>query len=471
MSWKTTMSWLLGVSLAAVVVMAVGCDSEPVVDAGLVVEGDAWIVQLSGELASGGVGGGTGVAVEFPSGALAVVGHLGFDDDEHTGHFNARFNDQGEFLGQVASAVAGEGGYLCGWSPVVTDAIATADGDVVVVRRDGSCGCRDCGAVGSDNIVTRHAPDGTERWRRRYQNAPLGHGQVIELADGSLVLMGGVASFARIDAHGETIWTRESSAATLGAWPRRSGGLMVDGDEIGAASTGLMESGQVETWVVRLDMEGEGVSQTVYTVPAGIPVTNTSALGATPVLSEDGSIAVAGYAAFRSPASPDRETALWILHIDSSGNHAWRTLLTGSQFNFYARPALAMVEGGGLVVVGEADGYGVIVRLRADGSVEWQQALSEWVPTGVISTSGGATVAIGRLAGDLALVYLAGPGDFSSCAAFFDPQLVVDSSSISPVSVESVEGGAMPFELDSEALEVTPSDVSASVSYDYVCRP
>jgi len=374
---------------------------------------------------------GASAVVERSEGDLLIAGNAGLG-----GVSLARLDRRGQVLWERAD------------SPddpvlVVQDAIEAADGDFVVAGELRSQAERDAYAS-----LVRYAPDGSVRWQRAYPGAG-GARQVAELSDGGFVFVGQHAGddgfddilVVRVDADGHLVW--QQSLGNPGYDDARS--VLVDGAETVVVGTTHLEPSQntVSVWLVRLDADGEVVSQTAYDTRW------SSQRGA--LLLADGSLTVVGSASF----PPFIGTTM--LRVDSTALPAWSVSLDGGA------DASSVVEthDGGFVMVGSVSlpdanaTYAAFIKLNSDGTLAWQRATggferssadngvdNESFATDAVFTSWGAIVALGQTGYSLGIdrqspdptrsenliASLGAQGEVldAACADLFDTQLGYD---------------------------------------------
>jgi serine-aspartate repeat-containing protein C/D/E len=271
---------------------------------------------------------------------------------------------------------------------------------------EGTVLCTVSGRGGRERtVLLRFAADGTEVWRRAYDD---GHGAgraIAPLPGGGYAVAGEVqvglldfeACLLRLDAEGEVVERRAlgegglrtvavlADGSTLAGGGRHGHGwLVVDGSD--RALRDVAE-------VVSAAASGDGF------VLAGVREPSTTALGATRVAAygpdggerwarelpaagraEPGAVAAAGegdtvLVGHREPTG-DAAAELWIVRLDAAGEQVWERSLGAAGEPRRGR-AVATRPGGDLAIAGDAASGGrrrlLAACVRGDGEIAWER--------------------------------------------------------------------------------------------------
>jgi len=252
----------------------------------------------------------------------------------------------------------------------VADSIQqTADGGYVVIGKTKSFGA---GRV--DFLVLKLRQDGTVEWQKTYGGAGEDWASSIQQSnDGGYIVVGNTcASFGdslgmwvlKLQPDGAVAWQKSygGSDAESGhsIWQTADGGYIVVGDTYSFGAGGL------DIWVLKLRSDGTVEWQKTYggesnDVAHSIRQTN-----------DEGYI-VAGETKSFGVGDVD----LWVLKLRAEGMVEWQKTCGGKSKDV-AR-SIRQTSDGGYIVVGETESFGAgdvdlwVLKLRADGTVEWQK--------------------------------------------------------------------------------------------------
>ncbi len=191
---------------------------------------------------------------------------------------------------------------------------------------------------------------------------------VVQLADGSYVVVGSTPSFAvdnfdvwvtRLNENGAPVWRR-----TFGGTDNELALSVIASGDGGVVFTAFIGAGSFggsaqDAWVVRLDAAGDIVWQEVFTGPGFDQIRAVKLL-------PDGSFALAG---FTSPAFTPNN--LWVKRVDSFGITIWDKVYPAAAFGM----GMAVSADGNLLVTGLTDDSPADLLLTkidaSDGTVIW----------------------------------------------------------------------------------------------------
>ena len=221
---------------------------------------------------------------------------------------------------------------------------------------------------------------------------------VVQLADGSYVVVGSTRSFAvdnfdvwatRLDENGTPLWRR-----TFGGTDNEFALSVIASGDGGVVFTAFIGAGSFggsaqDAWVVRLDAAGDIVWQKVFTGPGFDQIRAVKLL-------PDGGFALAG---FTSPGfSPFH---VWVKRVDSTGNTLWGKFYPAAAFGM----GLAVSADGNLLVTGLTDDLPADLLLTkidaSDGTVIWANQYGGTEHDGgndLVVLPGGSIVVSGRSA-------------------------------------------------------------------------
>ena len=156
-----------------------------------------------------------------------------------------------------------------------------------------------------------------------------------------------------------------------------------DGGYIVTGSTESFGAGDYDVWVLKLNSQGDIVWQKTYggprgDYPGGIEQT------------KDGGYIVAGTTSSFGEGSYD----LWILKLDQNGTVVWDKTYGGKdeEGEYFRHIPIKQTSDGGFIVAGSTKSFGAgdddfwVLKLNAEGSIEWQKTYgtsSEEYPTSI----------------------------------------------------------------------------------------
>lgn len=197
---------------------------------------------------------------------------------------------------------------------------------------------------------------------------------VQQTADGGFIVAGNTSSFGtteqdawvlKLNAAGEVVWQKtyggEGYDSVSAIQQTADGGYIVAGytNSYGANTNG-------DAWVLKLDASGEVVWQKTY---GGEGYDSANAIQQT----ADGGYIVAGFT-----NSFGESGDAWVLKLNASGNVVWQKTYGGTTDSDEA-VAIQQTADGGYIVAGTTYCFGVgnsdalIVKLSANGAIEWQK--------------------------------------------------------------------------------------------------
>lgn len=231
----------------------------------------------------------------------------------------------------------------------------------------------------TDLWVVRLHDDGTIAWEKAIGGERIDVAASIHAtSDGGLVLSGHTYNTGEPDSHPDA-WVLRLDADGNVLWQSRFGGPSIDwahdvvetvdagGNPDGYIMTGWTKSsgfGNMDVWVVRLDLAGAVVWQKIY---GGY----WDDIGRVIRQTQDGFLV----AATMMPSLDD--TDVWLFEIDSTGTWRWGRTFDASHFDI----ALALLpHGDGWLLAGSAENVGAgdtdawVVAVDKDGEIVWQRA-------------------------------------------------------------------------------------------------
>ena len=257
------------------------------------------------------------------------------------------------------------------YGPGVAKAVALdKNGDIIVV-----------GERGGDAFVARLDRDGNVKWQKTYGGSDDDEAYAVALAsNGDVIVAGYTDSFG---AGGKDTWVLRLDSEGNVKWQKTYGGkywdeahavaLAPNGDVIVAGWTRSFGAGKRDVWVLRLDANGNVKWQKTY---GGSDWDVANAVAIAP----NGDVIVAGYTDSFGAGGRDA----WVLRLDGEGNVKWQKTYGGSDWD--EADAVALAPNGDVIVAGWTDSFGAgksdvwVLRLDENGNVKWQKTYggSDW---------------------------------------------------------------------------------------------
>lgn len=200
-----------------------------------------------------------------------------------------------------------------------------------------------------------------------------------QTADGGYILAGSKTSGLDFDAHSDA-WLLKLDQNGSVIWQKSYGGAgndlatfaeqMEDGSYIVTGSTDSYGAGDQDIWFLRLDANGNVLSQKTYGGPSndsGISVKTTS----------DGGFVIAANTLSFGAGSGD----VWLLKTDASGNIEWEKIY--GDINWDSINAFQKITGGGYIAAGGTYSFGTvnrdiwILKLNGNGDVTWSRTIGD----------------------------------------------------------------------------------------------
>jgi hypothetical protein len=236
-------------------------------------------------------------------------------------------------------------------------------------------------------------------WAATYGGSESEYGESIqETDDGGYIVTGGTSSFGagKVD-----VWVLKLGVDGSVDWQRSYGGSgwdvpchirqTSDGGYIVAGQTNSFGAGSNDIWVIKLRPYGTPEWQKTY---GGIDGDMAHSIQQT----SDGGYIVAGTTASFGVGTVD----LWVLRLRSNGTLEWQKTYGGGNFDW--GHSIQQTSDGGYIVAGTTSSFGAgeedcwILKLRPDGTVEWQKTYGEgnWEAAyAVQQTRGGGYIVAG----------------------------------------------------------------------------
>ena len=233
-------------------------------------------------------------------------------------------------------------------------------------------------------------------WTKTYEGNGLGmFHSMEETTDGGFVL-GGVTYgpvsgdfwLVRTDTNGDTLWTRTYGGTSLDY--ARDIDQTSDGGYILIGTTYSFGPGGIAFYVVKTDSIGNMDWQDSYGssgLDRGLSIAET----------DDGSYLLTG-----ELDTPDRDTQMWIVKIDSSGGTLWTKSYGGN--NQEAGRSLRKLNTGGYIIAGWTESFGAgginawLVRIADNGDTLWTRTYGgegREIAIDVRQTSDGGFIIVG----------------------------------------------------------------------------
>ncbi|MDD5223772.1 MAG: MopE-related protein [bacterium] len=330
----------------------------------------------------------------------------------------------------------------------------TSDGGYVVAGATNSFG-----SGNSDLWVLKLDEDGTVAWQKTYGGTNADETYSIQqTSDGGYIAAGYSYSFGASDGN---IWVLKLDADGEVTWQKIYGGTnedmayfvqqTSDGGYIVAGYTYSFAASNTAMWVLKLDTDGTVTWQKTYEVGDdnwAYSVQQTS----------DGGYIVAGYTNNWAMSTAD----FWVLKLDADGAVVWEKTYGGTKYDFAY--AVRQTSDGGYVVAGQTYSFGEgnsdvwVLKLDADGAVDWEKAYGgadRDLAYSIQQTAGGGYVVAGYTEsfgagsyeswvltlspdGDITFIPASGAGMVNTSATVTDT-----SATVTNTSVVGVDSGAV----------------------------
>ncbi len=250
----------------------------------------------------------------------------------------------------------------------------TKDGGYIVAGRTGSFG------TSYDAWVLKLRPYGTVEWQKTYGGADWDVANSIqETRDGGYIVAGETESFAA----GELdVWVLKLRANGIVEWQKVYGGgsydvatsiqQTADGGYVVAGHTYSFGVGGGDAWVLKLRPDGTVEWEKTY---GGVHHDTADAIQQT----TDGGYIVAGFTESFG-AGADEKPDAWLLKLRTDGSVEWQKAYGGG--NFDRANSIQQTTDGGYIVAGFTESFSAkvigspdawVLKLKADGTVEWQK--------------------------------------------------------------------------------------------------
>jgi len=272
----------------------------------------------------------------------------------------------------------------------------TADSDYIVVGQTDSFGAGD-----TDAWVLKLDPNGTVVWEKAYGTTGGDAAQsFMETADGGYIVAGYTdpdgAWVFKLNADGTISWQK-----VYGDFKFYSIQQTTDGGYIAAGSTGAFGAGSNDVWIMKLNIDGTIAWQKAYggtEEEASLSIQQTS---------DGGYIVAGGTCSFGvtcvCPAG-NCTTDVWVFKLNADGTVVWQKTYGDPDVGDDELGAIVETLDGGYIVAGKTDFFGGgltdgwILKLNIDGTIAWQKAYGSSlndVLTYVQQTSDGGYIATG----------------------------------------------------------------------------
>lgn len=275
----------------------------------------------------------------------------------------------------------------------------TSDGGYTVV------GWTDSFGTERDAWVLKLKPDGAVEWQKTYGGGNSDEASFIQQTKGGgYIVAGTTGSFApRLD----DLWVLKLKANGGIEWQKTYGGddfdgassihQTRDGGYIVAGETHSFGVGETDFWVLKLRPDGSIEWERTYggdrwDVPSSIQQTR-----------DEGYI-VAGYTGSFVPGGQETPD-LWVLKLRPDGTVEWEKIYGGDDWD--SADSIQQTSDGGYIAAGETRSFGTgdvmdfwVLKLRPDGTVEWQKTYGgeHWdLAHAIQQTSDGGYIVAGEI--------------------------------------------------------------------------
>jgi hypothetical protein len=223
----------------------------------------------------------------------------------------------------------------------------TADGGFILVGKYGrATGYDDVYLVKTDSL-------GDTKWTRTYGGDSSDYGWSVEqTVDGGYVIAGNTNSFGaggwdayllKLDANGDTLWTRTFGGAGI------DGGYSVrqtaDGGYLMAGETESFGSGNRDVYLIKTDADGDSLWASTYGGPGhdeGSSIQRTT----------DGGYIIAGHTASYGAGDVD----VYIIKTDANGDSLWTRTYGGRDWEI--GKSVQLTFDGGYIIAGHTESFG-----------------------------------------------------------------------------------------------------------------
>jgi hypothetical protein len=291
------------------------------------------------------------------------------------------------------------------------------------------------GSCERDIWVLKLDPQGAVEWQKVYGGAGDELAvSVQQTTDGGFIVAGETLSFGagewdvwvlKLDARGAIEWQKTYGGAGLDTTSADPLQQTADGGYILAGRTASWGSGELDLWVLKLDVQGAIQWQRAY---GGKDDDQAKAVRQT----ADGGYLVAGYAASQGVGGKD----FCLLRLDAQGNILWQRLFGGTKDDLCW--SVRETPDGGCILAGQSNSIADpltsawVLKLDAGGGLEWHK--SYWGHGGINSVrplpSGGYVLAgenfsLGAGNYDYFILKTDANGDIPGCNLIAYPGVVV----------------------------------------------
>jgi len=342
----------------------------------------------------------------------------------------------------------------------------TSDGGYVVAGYTESFGAGD-----GDFWVLKFREDGTVQWQKTYGgNGWDGADSIQQTSDGGYAVAGDTESFGAGDGDFWVLKLREDGTVQ---WQKTFGGMEWDGAESvqqtsdgGYVVAGWTESfgtGDGDFWALKLDGDGAIQWQKTY---GGKEWDWASSIQQT----SDGGYVVAGETESFGAGDED----FWVLKLRGDGTVQWQKTFGGKEWD--GASSIQQTSDGGYAVAGDTESFGAgdgdfwVLKLRGDGTVQWQKTFGgrEWDEARSIrqTPDGGYVVAgytesFGAGEEDVLVLKLDGDGNIPECALVATSSAIVGDTGVVGVDSNAITSDSY---ATIENTYVAPANSWASVS-------
>jgi len=311
----------------------------------------------------------------------------------------------------------------------------TSDGGYIVAG-----GTESFGTGYGDLWVLKLHGDGAVDWQRTYGGGGFDKAHSIEqTVDGGYIVAGGTEVFGT--GYGD-LWVLKLHADGAVDWQKTYGGddwdeawsvqQTSDAGYIVAGGTYSFGEGADDLWVLKLNVDGAVDWQNTYgggSHDSGRSVQETSG----------GGYVLAGYTHSFGTGYGD----LWVLKLHADGAVEWQKTYGGSDWD--GAYAVQQTSDSGYIVAGRTESFGTgygdlwVLKLHADGAVEWQKTYggSDWDGAYAVQQTSDSGYIVAGFGSDTCVLKLDANGEIPNCGPMGTSEAIVSDTS-DTVNVTSV---------------------------------
>lgn len=316
--------------------------------------------------------------------------------------------------------------------------IPTADGNVI--------GAAGFNSGNTEAAVVKFTPDGDVLWAKYYGGPHVDHAYWISQAqDGGFFVTGNCISYwgggpsdasydawvIKIDPAGAVEWERAFACLDEEAFfmeqRGQSGIQLADGGYAVVANTRVAGSGEYDFLLIKLDASGHVEWQKTYGGPG---YESLFRKGPHLQATADGGMILAG----STTSFGSGNTDIWVLKLTAGGDIEWQKAIGGYEYEYCN--SIRVAPDGGYILAGDAGGRFGLVKLSADGEVEWDRGFAGQYAETVAVAGDGSYLMGGKNGSDVLIMKVSPQGLISDSCGFGDsPQNAVQDTNAIPMNV------------------------------------